>query len=589
MNLLELNIEPSGLEGWSSKVLEFGKDITQLFGPNGCGKTPVIHSIAFALGYSVRFREDILSNCGFVVLKAVHNGIYIDFRRSIGGDFHIECSQSDTENTRIFYNEKDMSAYLFNFLGLPEAILTSSRNEPTPPYISTFLPLFYVDQDSGYSSVYKSPSSFIKDQYTEMVRLSLDVPPKHSYERKRLLIEKKEELKSADTAIVTSERFIERLINDRGGSDQTSQQLDNELNRLRNELDDLRSSQDATEGAESAIKYLIQEKVSQKQEIDKRIRELQDRISGFERIKNEIEIEINTLSLNEEARRLFTSFNDICANSRCQLFLNSSESYGKNLLYLRDQIKDLDRNTSYQEIRLDELLVQSKKLDTEIDGMRANLSSENIGSSTDILINAISQLTRSIIDIQSEKEIVERIEEEETNYVGLLNGRERLHNDIASMDSGGSSPDLRMLAFRSEYREKLKEWLDVLSTRNVSRDISIDADFGVLFGTEKVSQFSGSTLLRVVLAMKAAFFDIYIKTDTQHIGFMIFDTPRQHDIEAEHFAAFIRRLKDTVKTSSCQVIFSTTEYHYDSQENDIEWVPPFPGIEQNMFLGILEE
>lgn len=589
MNLLQLSIEPSGPAGWGSKVLDFGKDITQLYGPNGCGKTPVIHSIAFALGYPVRFREDILSNCGFVVLKAVHNDIYIDFRRSIGSDFHIECSQSDTENTRIFYNEKDMSAYLFNFLGLPEATLTSSRNEPTPPYISTFLPLFYVDQDSGYSSVYKSPSSFIKDQYAEMVRLSLEVPPKHSYERKRLLIEKKEELKSTDTAIVTSERFIERLVNDRKVSDQTSQQLDNELNRLRNELDDLRSSQDATEGAESAIQYLIQEKVSEKQEIDKRIRELQDRISGFERIKNEIEIEINTLSLNEEARRLFTSFNDICANSRCQLFLNSSESYGKNLLYLRDQIKDLDRNTSYQEIRLDELLAQSKKLDTEIDGMRANLSSEKIGNSTDILISAISQLTRSIIDIQSEKEIVERIEAEKSNYVELLNGRERLHNDIASMDSGGASTDLRMLAFRSEYREKLKEWLDVLSTRNVSRDISIDADFGVLFGTEKVSQFSGSTLLRVVLAMKAAFFDIYIKKGSQHIGFMIFDTPRQHDIEAEHFAAFIRRLKDTVKASSCQVIFSTTEYHYDSQENDIEWAPPFPGVEQNMFLGVSEE
>lgn len=88
--------------------------------------------------------------------------------------------------------------------------------------------------------------------------------------------------------------------------------------------------------------------------------------------------------------------------------------------------------------------------------------------------------------------------------------------------------------------------------------------------------------------MKAAFFDIYIKKDAEHIGFMIFDTPRQHDI-AEHFAAFIQRLKETVKSSSCQVVFSTTEYHYDSQDNDIEWVPPFPSLEQNMFLGIIDE
>lgn len=589
MNLLELRIEPSGPRGWGSRKLEFGKDITQLYGPNGCGKTPVIHSIAYALGYPVRYRDDILSNCASVVLKAVHRDVHIEFRREIGSDFHIDCTQSDTQQTRTFYNEKDMSAYLFGFLGLPEQTLTSNRNEPTPAYVSTFLPLFYVDQDSGYASTYKSPASFIKDQYAEMVRYSLGVPAKNSFERKRLLIEKKDELKRTDTAIVTSERFIERLVNEREGSGRTSHQLESELLRLREELDDLRASQDATEGADSAINYLLQEKVAQKQEIDRRVRDLQERISGLGKIKNEIEIEINTLSLNEEARRLFTSFNDICANSRCQLFLNSSESYGKNLLYLRDQIKDLERNASYQEVRLEDLLDQSKKIESEIASMRTSLSSERVGNSTDGLVNAISQLTRGIIDLQSEKEIVERIESEKTGYVELLNARERLHNDIAAMDSGGASADLRILEFRSEYREKLKEWLDVLSTRNVSRDISVDSDFGVLFGNEKINQFSGSTLLRVVLAMKAAFFDIYINRGAEHIGFIIFDTPRQHDIEAEHFAAFIQRLKETVKSSSCQVVFSTTEYHYDSQENDIQWVPEFPGLEQNMFLGIINE
>ncbi|MCW5608623.1 MAG: hypothetical protein KIT26_11295 [Nitrosomonas sp.] len=589
MKLLELKIEPSGLNGWGSRVLEFGKDITQLYGPNGCGKTPIIHSIAYALGYPVRYREDILNNCESVILKAAHGDINIEFKRKIGSDFHLECIQSDQDEVRIFYNEKDMSTYLFNLLELSTSTLTSNRNEPTPPYISTFLPLFYVDQDSGYSSAYKPPTSFIKDQYAEMVRLSLGVPAKNSYERKRLLIEKKDELKRIDAAIVSNERFIERMMNERIDSGRTSQQLEHELERLRNELDELRSNQDATDGAESAINYLIQEKTSRKRELDRKIRDLEERLSGFGKIKNEIEVEINTLSLNEEARRLFTSFNDICANSRCQLFLNSSESYGKNLLYLRDQIKDLERNTHYQEARLDELRLQSKKLGEEIEMMKESQSSENPDNSTDGLVNASSRLTRSIIDIQSEKEIIERIEAEKSNYFKLQNQREKLHNDIAAMDSGGASTDFRLLEFRTEFKEKLKEWLDILSTRNVSRDISIDADFGVLFGSEKVSQFSGSTLLRVVLALKAAFFDIYISKGAQHIGFMIFDTPRQHDIEAEHFAAFIQRLKDTIKDRPCQVVFSTTEYHYDSQEHDVEWVPSFPGKEQYMFLGVLEK
>ena len=56
-----------------------------------------------------------------------------------------------------------------------------------------------------------------------------------------------------------------------------------------------------------------------------------------------------------QARRLFASFEDICSNPACGLFLGSSESYGKNLLYLKDQVKDLQRNTEFQRARIDEL------------------------------------------------------------------------------------------------------------------------------------------------------------------------------------------------------------------------------------------
>jgi recombinational DNA repair ATPase RecF len=41
MNLLTLQIFPKGLDGWMSDELHFGNHITQLFGPNGCGKTPL--------------------------------------------------------------------------------------------------------------------------------------------------------------------------------------------------------------------------------------------------------------------------------------------------------------------------------------------------------------------------------------------------------------------------------------------------------------------------------------------------------------------------------------------------------------------
>ena len=84
-------------------------------------------------------------------------------------------------------------------------------------------------------------------------------------------------------------------------------------------------------------------------------------------------------------------------------------------------------------------------------------------------------------------------------------------------------------------------------------------------------------------------FEILISKELPQIEFLIFDTPRQHDIEAEHFANFISKLKRLVENQSAQIIFSTTEYHYENQISDVEWVPQFPGAEQNMFLGTQEQ
>jgi len=71
-------------------------------------------------------------------------------------------------------------------------------------------------------------------------------------------------------------------------------------------------------------------------------------------------------------------------------------------------------------------------------------------------------------------------------------------------------------------------------------------------------------------------------------AFLIFDTPRQHDIETKDFAAFIYRLKSICKDNRAQVIFSTTEYHYKAAADDIEWLPEFPNFEQPMYLGVID-
>lgn len=63
MKLLSLEIKPNPISGWASPILNFGNDITQLYAKNESGKTPIIQSIIFCLGYPVDFRADIIKHC----------------------------------------------------------------------------------------------------------------------------------------------------------------------------------------------------------------------------------------------------------------------------------------------------------------------------------------------------------------------------------------------------------------------------------------------------------------------------------------------------------------------------------------------
>ncbi len=68
---------------------------------------------------------------------------------------------------------------------------------------------------------------------------------------------------------------------------------------------------------------------------------------------------------------------------------------------------------------------------------------------------------------------------------------------------------------------------------------------------------------------------------------MILDTPRQHDISAEDLDQFIKALKVLADENNVQVVFSTTEYKYESGNGDKDWLPSYDdeSFGQTMYLG----
>jgi hypothetical protein len=588
MKLRSLRLEPVLPSGWYSGKLAFGQHITQLFGPNGCGKTPVIQSIPYALGYKVNFRDDVIRNCESVALEVDTSSGPLTITRKFvdGSGLDVHITAQDGRDWR-FYNERDYSAFLFDVLGIRTTTLTSTGNEPTEPYLATFLPLFYLDQDSGYTTLYRASASFIKDQYAEMMRLAFTLPPKNSYERQKLRIEKKSRLTLLDRAITTKSALVEDMVRDLGSSRRTRRQVQDELLLNRDRLEGLKSSRSVKSDAYHVISEIIYERRVALADAEREIRDLQVRIDGFGKIEEEIDVEVATLSLNEEARRLFASFKDICANPGCGLFLGSSDSYGKNLLYLKDQAKDLQKAMETQKARVDALKRRGEELIGEITDQERRQAELAGASEVVSLLAAISELTSTVVDLQRELRTVEALETEESALLELLNERNAIQDALANLSGSAGPADVRAIQLRGEIRDRVRHWLDVLDTKNVDRDVSVDADFDLLFGAEKVSKFHGSTLTRVILAAHTAVFEVYTKNKANQMRFLILDTPRQQDIEAGALARYISELKKFAVAQDAQIIFSTTEYHYESRDGDVEWKPSFPGAEQAMFLGQL--
>ncbi|HDR9025670.1 TPA: hypothetical protein QDB09_006316, partial [Burkholderia vietnamiensis] len=356
MRLKSLQIESLGDVGWESPLLEFGYRTTMLFARNGSGKTPVVRALASALGFPNNFRTDILEKCNAVVLRAESEGKPLTIRRTIdatneGFYATIDFDGEQTEH----YSQGSFSLALFRLLGLKPPRLVSTKGEEAQPYIATLLPLFYLIQGYGYSAAYRAPSTFIADQFAEMVRFAFGLNPKHSYEVKKTLIEERSALEAQTRKIVAAQRVLEYQSRGVDDSDANQAVLQRTAENLTQQIDGLRASVDARGTANSTLTELLRQKDIQIRARQLELFELQNRVAGIETIRAEIDGEVKTLGLNEEARRVFTSFQEICRTPNCGLFLGSTESYGKNLLYLKDQIKDLERNSQRAEIRVEQL------------------------------------------------------------------------------------------------------------------------------------------------------------------------------------------------------------------------------------------
>lgn len=584
MKLISLKINKRNISGWESEEIAFGAHVTQITGENGSGKTPIIQAIVFCLGFPIPFRDDVKAQCRSVslVIEARNERYLIE--RAIEAETKITVLSNNT--LQQFDDEREFSGFVFSLIGLNSVNLLDTANRKTVPYMATALPLFFLDQDNGYSEIYKPAASFIKDQFQEMVRYLFRFSQRNLFESAKDLITLKSKRDTLDEIIAGHRSMLEGLYA-KHTSNLSEQLIIDRIAEKRAQLDQLSASQGARSEATTAFDAEIYELGKSIAELDREDSELKLRASSFQKIKQEIETEINTLSLNERARRLFESMESICANSDCGLFKKSTESYGRNLLYLKDQAKDLEAGANAAASRTDVIREVRVSLQSQLErlkGMRdRSLKQEGLSA----LVDVIREVTESVIALEQELVVVRQLNSLTKRLDEAEAERSALSDKIENISSRGRKADQNMVALRIELRSLTLKWLEILGTENVDRNLLIDQDLKFQFGNEQIRAFKGSTLVRVVLAIHAALFEAYMARPGEKLSCLIFDTPNQQEIKTEDLRNFMRALKLLCAEHHAQVVFASKDYRYEADDNDTVVEPSFPGLQHPMYLGHL--
>lgn len=584
MKFETLEIIANGASGWGSGALKFGDVVTQLYATNESGKTPLIMSILFCLGLDIKFRADITQNSRLARLKVNISQRLFEFERIIGEKFDVTIRENGKTVDR-FYNDEDLSRFLFRELKVKVERLITSSGIPTTPYFSGVIPLFYLDQDEGYSEFYAPRHSYIKDQYTEMVRLITCLPSLNVYDKKRKSIDIRKEVEYLDNNVVNSRKLLERLQQDLPIPARKAEVIDHLLEKAKERMFSLKNSKNIKSEAISGLDEMLAEQRNRLRELTQEQNKLESKISGFNTIKQEIDSEIETLNLNEDARRAFVSFSELCSTPNCGMFMASAESYGKSLLYLKDQIKDLEISTAANMQIAEAIHIAKINLEKQIEDLAVQRTLAERESGIEAFIEAISRTTTELFELQQEKEKFKKVEDQKAQHAKLIERRERALTLQESLQrTQEQSADVVRLRLR--LSEGMAKWLGILHARNIPQLVKIDSYLRPIMGEEKLDIFKGSSKTRTVLAYHAALFEICLSDPLSPFRVLILDTPKQQDIPNDHLDSYIQALKNLAERDGGQVIFSTSSYRYNiDQETDQEWLPGFATEGELMYLG----
>jgi len=581
---------PRGSDGWTSRLLHFGDLFTAVQGPNGSGKTPIMKGVVQGLGHEVELPPDILARCAFAEMTLLVGGRPVTLTRRLESDF--EISVNDGADPQVFTNQAEYAKWFMALFDAEPRELTGKQGQMTPLYTTVLLPALWVDQDHGWTTDYwTAPNrNFIQDQRQEVIRYLVGLPPRHAFRQRTEYDAAKDTLERTEKAIDLQRFIVERLrTNEQLGEDEEPGLVERRK-LLRQELD---ANSEAIEAIRSATAFFDQEIAA----LEARRNELATRQSALTKRKGQLTLvfaeldgEEDILTANVQATDLLRQF---CGREGCQMFSTSERSFGRSLLFLKDQIKDL--KTSDRELGREVASAEKQiaALNEAISAKRKERDQAISASPQAEVMGKLGALTKEIVEVELRLAKIQQYSAERKKFERLLDQRDQASAAVTESRPGRGKGATAIDDVRQMLGDSMQQWLSTLGTQN-TKTAHFDEDFvlyvdGAKFST--TTHQSGSTRTRIVLAFHAALLEVSLARGGNHPGWLFFDAPKQHELSQTDFDAYTDRLTMVAAKypNRVQIVFSVADLKTQFQAGDEVWVPTFTLAGNPRFLGPIDK
>lgn len=586
--LRSIQIRPRDPDGWTSPELTFGERTTLATGPLGSGKTPIMKALAYALGAPVELPPAVRERCASIHLTMAVDEQVHHLERSI--EPGVVCAVGPDRGRSNINDDRQLSAWVLDKLGVPEREFASLKGGPTYSYMSVLAPVFLVDQDVGWSAPYVAQESFkfVRDQREEVIRWMLGVPQKHRVVDKSAFQEAKADQAAIQQQILFKRRTIEKLTkeDDRLRATVSPDELMARRSALHDQLRAATTVMESLTRFETALDARLRDLVARRDAVRDLLGVMRRRRDQILSVQVDVQAETEALEQNEVAA---AAFRTLCSSENCKFFRQPDDSYGRRLLYLKDQLKDFSLSASQIAVEIESLELESKAAEVAVETLTHEKRQALTHSGAGDTIAAVESLTKEIALVSVMIDRLERLAVERRQLEALINQELRAGEKVAELKpTGGRRENSRLLDARSILAGAFNEWIEALQTPNVPRDAIVDEELRVIIGGERFNSkisHSGSTRTRLVLAFHGALVEASLKMDGHHPPLLALDAPRQNELRPADIRLFVERFENTVGSTVQLVLSATDEAVVRPGDGVVIWSPTYLLGNETRYLG----